>query len=89
MNDSRLIELAIQGLESVRKQIDAEIAELRNRIGGAIEQVAEVILPPKNGRRARKGSKGRKGRKGLTPEGRKALSEAMKRRWAAKRRAAR
>jgi hypothetical protein len=88
MKDSRLIELAIQGLESARNQIEAELTELRSRVGGVLENVAETVLPPapKNGRRARKG---KKGRKGLTPEGRKALSEAMKRRWAARRKAAR
>jgi hypothetical protein len=87
MNDSRLIELAIHGLEATRNKIDGEITELRSRIGGALETVAEAVLPPapKNGRRARKR---KKGRKPLSEEGRRAISEAAKRRWAARRRAA-
>jgi hypothetical protein len=79
-------------LSDVVAQIDAEIAKL---------QQAKVLLSgaesPKSGRGRPKGSKNAaalvasateavsKGKRKLSPEGRKAIADAMKRRWAERR----
>ncbi len=78
-------------LTDVIAQIDAEIAKL---------QQAKVLLSgaeaaPKSGRGRPKGSKNAstaaaapvaaKSKRKLSPEGRKAIAEAMKRRWAERR----
>ena len=66
---ARLIELAIEALESNKAAIDAEIAQLR------------VELRPARSRRpARARRVGKKSR--ISAAGRKALSERMKARWA-------
>ena len=65
----RLIELAIEALESKKAAIDAEIAQLR-----------KDLRPARRRRRvrAREAPKGSR----ISPAGRKALSERMKARWA-------
>jgi hypothetical protein len=91
----RIVSLLIGGsllaLTDVIAQIDAEIAKL---------QQAKVLLSgaeaPKSGRGRPKGSKNAtaaaapasaagKSKRKLTPEGRKAIADAMKRRWAERR----
>ena len=65
----RLIELAIEALESKKAAIDAEIAQLR------------VELRPARGRRPVRARRvGKKSR--ISPAGRRALSERMTARWA-------
>ena len=79
-------------MEDVIGQIDAEIAKLmqaRTLLAGGAPQA------PKAGRGRPKGSKNvatvqataapTKGKRKLSPEGRKAIADAMKRRWAEKR----
>ena len=74
--NSRLIELAIKGLEAELASIDREIADLRQQVNGGNRTVrpSESTTP--------------KGRRRLTAAGRKKLSEMMKARWAARRKAA-
>jgi len=89
-NNKRLLELALKGLQAERSRIDEEIAELtslrmqgvrnegtpRNTRTGA---AGDIVTGP-----GLTGSKPK--RKGtLTAAGRKRLSEAAKRRWAANR----
>ena len=71
-DEKRLLELALKGLEAERSRIDEEIAELTSL---RMQRVGNERTP----RKARK----RKGT--LTAAGRKKLSEAAKRRWAANR----
>ena len=66
----RLIELAIEALESKRAAIDAEIAGLRSE-----------LRPARRPRRVRATAKAGK-RPHISAAGRKALSERMKARWA-------
>ena len=89
-NNKRLLELALKGLQAERSRIDEEITELtsmrmqgvgnegtprKTRTGVAGDSVTGHTLT---------GSKAK--RKGtLTAAGRKKLSEAAKRRWAANR----
>lgn len=84
-------------LTDVIAQIDAEIAKLqeaRNILAGL-----DVPAPRKSGRGRPKGSKNAaaapvpevaaaKGKRKLSPEGRKAIADAMKRRWAERRKQA-
>ena len=65
----RLIELAIEALESKKAAIDAEIAQLR-----------EGMRPARSRRQVRARRVGKKSR--ISAAGRKALSERMKARWA-------
>src|SRR6266487_3939126 len=65
----RLIELAIEALESKKAAIDLEITQLR-----------EELRPAKGRRQVRARGVGKKSR--ISAAGRKALSERMKARWA-------
>ena len=75
-------------------EIDRIVADLRReaeRIGKAITALlgSATGVPAKRGRKAKavpQGTQKRKRRGRLTPEGRKRLSEAMKKRWAERRR---
>ncbi len=81
-------------MTDVLAQIDAEISKLqqaRHLLAGT------TVVETKVGRGRPKGSKNvvqeapapaaaaKKGKRNLSPEGRKAIADAMKRRWAAKR----
>ena len=89
-NNKRLLELALKGLQAERSRIDEEISELTSP---RMQEVGNEGTPRKTrtgmagdsvARRALTGSKPK--RKGtLTAAGRKKLSEAAKRRWAANR----
>ncbi len=66
----------IKGLEKRKTAIERALAALRE-VDGTVAESAPVAAPARRGRAKRKG--------GMTPEGRKRLSEALKKRWAAKR----
>ena len=79
-------------LEDVISQIDAEIAKLQQ--AKTLLSGAATATLPKPGRGRPKGSKNSaseaaatpaKGARKLSPEGRKAIADAMKRRWAERR----
>lgn len=74
----RLLELALKGLEVERRRIDEEVTNIRKQLGGG----GASFRPQPHARPARPPKKG-----ALTPAGRKALSDAMKRRWAVKKKA--
>ena len=88
-NHKRLLELALKGLEAERQRIDEEIADIQKQIRADGQGSRNQIRPqpqtnpePQSaGRPVRTGSR-------LTAAGRKKLSDQMKRRWAAKKRAA-
>ena len=72
----------------ILSEIDAEIARLQQARSALTGIAASGVVAPKRGRP--KGSANKKsakpGRKrNLTPEGRKRIAEAMKRRWAERR----
>jgi hypothetical protein len=74
----------------ILSEIDAEIARLQ-QARSALTAIAGGTVAPKRGRP--KGSVNKKSAKAsrkrnLTPEGRKRIAEAMKRRWAERRAAA-
>ena len=68
----------IKGLEKQKTAIERALAALKEVDGTAVESVPSAPAPARRGRPAK-----RKG--GMTPEGRKRLSEALKKRWAVKR----
>ena len=76
VDNQRLLELAIAGLEAARQRIDSEIAALRQRLG---KKGSSRTPAPPAGRKPAK----RKG--GITAEGRRKISEMMTARWAARR----
>jgi hypothetical protein len=89
-SNSRLIELAIKGLEAQRRAIDMEIRELQQQSGGfgpatSVSRVGEskaaagMKHSPQRQTRPAAATARRSG--GLTAEGRRRLSEAAKRRW--------
>ena len=87
-NHKRLLELALKGLETERQRIDEEIADIETQIRGdgqrsrnqARPQPQAIPQPQSSARPVQTGSR-------LTAAGRKKLSDLMKRRWAAKKRA--
>jgi hypothetical protein len=87
----RLLELALKGLEADRAQLEAEIAEIRNQLGSSVVVARSGTSMTGSAKRKRRtvSAQAKKGRRsgGLTPAGRRKLSEMMKARWAAKRRA--
>ena len=70
----------IKELEHQQKAIERALAALREVDGTAVEGAPLAAVPARRGRPVRKG--------GMTPEGRRRLSEALKKRWAVKRAAA-
>jgi hypothetical protein len=69
----------IKGLEQQKTAIERALAALREVDGTtAVESVPSATAPARRGRPAK-----RKG--GMTPDGRRRLSEALKKRWAVKR----
>ena len=73
---NEIITAAILGFESQKTKIDAQIAELRAMLPGGSTQTAATPEPTKRKRRK------------MSAAGRKAISEATKKRWAAKKTAA-
>src|SRR5581483_9609483 len=72
--NQEIIEAAIEGLEARKKRIDEQITELRSIAGGGSSRGTTGEAGPK--RPARRGR--------ISPEGRAAIAEAQRRRWAAK-----
>jgi hypothetical protein len=82
-NRSRLLELALKGLETEQTRIQDEIIAIRSEIGGGATKVAAVrnaqVRGPRRGRRQAP-NKARR----MTLAQRRKISAAMKRRWAAR-----
>jgi hypothetical protein len=79
-NQTRLLELALRGLETERTRIDDEIADIRRQLrtnGAASTPSAPAAQPA-----------GRRRRGGISAAGRRKISEMMKARWAARRKKA-
>ncbi|MDQ2713168.1 MAG: hypothetical protein M3Y24_13235 [Acidobacteriota bacterium] len=72
-----ILEAALQGLESQRDRLEEQIAQVRSMIGGRPGRPANA-----GGESLRKGRTARKKRV-LTPEARKRIAAAQKKRWAA------
>ncbi len=72
---SDILEAALLGLESQREQLDARIAHVRSLLGRKVGRPAKaavaVLADAPNGRRE------------LSPEARKRIAAAQKKRWAA------
>ena len=67
---AQILTAAIEGFEAQKRRIDGQIAELRQMLDGGR---TEPVTTPKVPKRKRK----------MSAAGRKAISEATKRRWAA------
>jgi hypothetical protein len=72
-DNKRILELALKGLEVERNRITEEIASIQKQLGGNRGVAAASAQPA---------AKTTKKRSRLSPAGRKALAESMKRRWA-------
>ena len=81
-------------ISKILAQIDQEIAQLRKArtllAGGTGQEVKKKVGRPKNAadRVAPAAKKSVKKKRNLTPEGRARIAEAVRRRWAAQKRAA-
>ena len=74
-NNARIMELALRGLQTERALVDAEIASLRSQLAGASPSVpVKAVVQSKNGKPGK-----------MSAAARKAISDAMKRRWAQRR----
>ena len=75
LSEAELLEAAIEGLETQRVRVDEQIREARGRLAG--------LGKPKGAPRAAKKKRGRRAKKRtLSPEARKRISMAQKKRWA-------
>ena len=74
------------GVSDILAQIDREIAQLqqaRTLLGGGHSATAKRSVAAPVGRKS-----GKKKKRNLTPEGRKRIAEAVRRRWAEQKKAA-
>jgi hypothetical protein len=78
--NKRILELALKGLEAERDRVDEEIAAVKAQLNGGGRTTAQS-----SSAQAAPKATGQKG--GITAAGRQKLAEAMRRRWAAKRKA--
>ncbi len=72
LDEETLLRAALEGLELQRQRIEAQIDEIRRRLGGA---PAAKPVKAKAARATRR-------KRTLSPEARKRISEAQKKRWA-------
>jgi hypothetical protein len=71
------------GVSEILAQIDREIAQLQQA-----RALLDGASATKTKKTAQVGKRGRRKKRNLTPEGRKRIAEAVKRRWAEQKRAA-
>lgn len=67
MDDPLVLEAALEGLELQKKRIEAQMAEIRSRLGKRFRPSAENTTSPK---------------RSLSAEARKRIAAAQKKRWA-------
>ena len=80
--NKEILEAALQGLEAQKQRLDEQIAQVRSMIG------RRVGRPPKDNNGAATSSQAGATRKRiLSPEARKRIAAAQKKRWAAFRKA--
>ena len=71
LQDTSVLAAALEGLELQRKRIEDQIAQVRAALGGRRLRFASGGAPAKRGRKRQ-----------LSPEARKRIAMAQKRRWA-------
>jgi hypothetical protein len=71
-SNRRILELALSGLEAERDRIEKEIIEIEKQLGKRKRQEISYNAPRQV----------RLGKRRLSAAGRKAISDAMKKRWA-------
>jgi len=81
-NNKRLLELALKGLEAEKQRINDEMSEIHRQLGGSTSGASSAPSQTQRSASAQGQTRGN-----LTTAGRQKLSELMRRRWAAKRRA--
>jgi hypothetical protein len=87
-DQKRLLELALKGLEAERQRIDEDIADIQKQIRGGGQRSRSQTRPqPHANPQPQSAQRPAQTRSRLTAAGRKKLSDLMKRRWAAKKRA--
>ena len=69
--DNEILEAAIEGFEAQKKRLDAQIADIRQRLTGRSAAPAASLEPGGNRRK-------------VSAAGRKRMAEAQRKRWAAK-----
>ncbi len=75
LTDKELLEAAIEGLEAQRARLEEQIADAKARLGARSG-------PKEKAPATKKKRKGRKKKRTLSPEARKRIAAAQKKRWA-------
>jgi hypothetical protein len=76
MQSTRLLELALKGLEAERARLEIEIAQVKSRLNGSTVSTAGAVVVVRHKRRK------------MSAAARKRISEGMRARWAARRKTA-
>ncbi len=71
--DNEILAAAIEGFEAQKLRLDARIAEIRQKLGGAEITEEPSAAAPESGRKRRK----------MSAAARKRIADAQKKRWAA------
>jgi hypothetical protein len=80
-----ILEAALQGLEAQREKLTEQINEVRSMLGGGRRAGRPATSERDNGTQAEASSapKGARKKRTLSPEARKRIAAAQKKRWAA------
>lgn len=85
VDQSALYEAALEGLELQKQRIEEQIRAVRSLLGGKKPRAAKVAAEEETAASPSAKKAGRKPRRkrNLSPEARKRIAEAQKKRWAA------
>ena len=86
LEQNRLLELALKGLNAERLRLDEEMTEIERQLNGNAALLTTRVSATLPNRRTAKAQSRPVSR--LTPAGRKKLSDLMKKRWVERRKAA-
>lgn len=85
VDQAALYEAALEGLELQKQRIEEQIRLVRALIGGKKPRAAAVAVAPTEDAApaAKKGARKPRRKRNLSPEARKRIAEAQRKRWAA------
>lgn len=83
VDQSALYEAALEGLELQKQRIEEQIRAVRSLLGGKKPRAAKAAEETSAAPSAKKAGRKPRRKRNLSPEARKRIAEAQKKRWAA------